>query len=193
MMDVETESLWSHLLGEAMAGPLRGERLEAIPADMATWKAWRRSHPKTTVLDLPPTTRMYTRAFYGSGGSREKFVVGFQGQHAMHHCEFGTLRRTPVVNVDADGLPLVIAFEPESTSLRLYLRRAGDRVLTLEAAGLERLRDRETGSMWDRSSGLAVAGTLRGEQLQPHVGIVSFRRAWLAFHPDSQEVGTASP
>ena len=34
MLDQETKSLWSHILGQAMRGPLKGTRLEVIPSTM---------------------------------------------------------------------------------------------------------------------------------------------------------------
>ena len=29
---------------------------------------------------------------------------------------------------------------------------------------------------------------LKGKRLEPHVGIMSYTRAWLTFHPESKEV-----
>ena len=51
MYDRETGSLWSHFLGAAVVGPLRGTRLTFIPAAFTDWGAWRRAHPSTLVLD----------------------------------------------------------------------------------------------------------------------------------------------
>ena len=50
MMDRETETLWSHVTGEAIRGPLEGTRLEAIPVAHTTWKPWRAAHPDTRAL-----------------------------------------------------------------------------------------------------------------------------------------------
>jgi len=50
MMDRETETLWSHVTGEAIRGPLAGKRLEALPVVHTTWKQWRSAHPDTVVL-----------------------------------------------------------------------------------------------------------------------------------------------
>jgi hypothetical protein len=48
-----------------------------------------------------------------------------------------------------------------------------------------KLVDDQTGSEWDPASGKATAGPLKGSQLAPEVGVVSFRRAWRDFHPRS--------
>jgi hypothetical protein len=50
MMDRETETLWSHVTGEALRGPLAGKRLEPIPVVQTTWQRWRAAHPETLVL-----------------------------------------------------------------------------------------------------------------------------------------------
>jgi hypothetical protein len=61
MMDRETETLWSHVTGEALHGPLAGKRLEALPVVQTTWGPWRKAHPGTLVLakDEPVTGSTY--------------------------------------------------------------------------------------------------------------------------------------
>ena len=50
MMDEETGTLWSHVTGEAMEGPLAGRRLATSPSVQTTWAEWRAAHPGTRVL-----------------------------------------------------------------------------------------------------------------------------------------------
>ena len=50
------------------------------------------------------------------------------------------------------------------------------------------MTDEETGSGWDVTRGRAVSGPLAGEQLEPIVGMFSYREAWAEFFPRSQEV-----
>ncbi|MGH7781559.1 MAG: DUF3179 domain-containing protein [Candidatus Binataceae bacterium] len=50
--DKSTESLWSQIKGEAIAGPLTGRRLDALPSVVAGWAVWRKAHPDTLVLDV---------------------------------------------------------------------------------------------------------------------------------------------
>ena len=49
-MDVETGSRWN-MLGEAVAGPLMGKRLEQVPAYNAMWFAWAAYWPETEIWD----------------------------------------------------------------------------------------------------------------------------------------------
>lgn len=51
LYDKKTESLWSQILGEAVAGPMVGQKLQAMPSVITTWATWRKSHPDTLVLD----------------------------------------------------------------------------------------------------------------------------------------------
>jgi hypothetical protein len=63
MIDRETESLWSQLLGTAQRGPLKGTELEILPAIMTDWKTWRELHPDTTAVILSRTSKNYRRQF----------------------------------------------------------------------------------------------------------------------------------
>jgi hypothetical protein len=49
--DKGTETLWSQIKGEAIAGPLTGQRLEALASVVTTWTVWRKARPGTLVLD----------------------------------------------------------------------------------------------------------------------------------------------
>ncbi len=52
MTDAETGSLWSSE-GEALGGPLRGERLEALDGYSVEWHVWSAYHPRAAVFDEP--------------------------------------------------------------------------------------------------------------------------------------------
>jgi hypothetical protein len=56
------ESLWSQLLGRAIAGPAArdGRQLRQIPAALLSWADWREAHPHTTVIARDPrAARLY--------------------------------------------------------------------------------------------------------------------------------------
>ena len=50
MYDRQTDSLWSHLTGEAVIGPLKGKRLKTFPAAMMRYSEWTQLYPDTLVL-----------------------------------------------------------------------------------------------------------------------------------------------
>ena len=187
MKDLETSSRWSHILGVSVHGKLKDTELTTIPCDMVTWSAWMREHPKTTVLNMSRTHRDFTKEFYKTP---ERFVVGLSGFDGMLHCSFATLKASPLLNVQQKDEPLLITFDPESTSARIFSRTLGKRTLTFAPVESKRnlLRDDQTSSTWNRATGVAVGGTLAGKRLAPVVGIVSFTRAWKTLHPDSKEI-----
>src|SRR5439155_1161397 len=50
MYDRKTESLWVHVTGRAVWGPLKGKQLEFVPSTVTTWSQWKAAHPRTLVL-----------------------------------------------------------------------------------------------------------------------------------------------
>ena len=50
MYDHQTESLWSQISMEAVAGPLTGTKLQHVFLEHTTWGEWKRVHPSTLVL-----------------------------------------------------------------------------------------------------------------------------------------------
>jgi hypothetical protein len=50
MFDGETGSYWHQVIGEAIVGPLAGQRLTVLPSRMTTWSQWKTLHPQTWVL-----------------------------------------------------------------------------------------------------------------------------------------------
>ena len=54
MVDGQTDTLWHHLSGTAIAGPLKGHELERFPVETTTWADWLEAHPDTETLDTPP-------------------------------------------------------------------------------------------------------------------------------------------
>jgi hypothetical protein len=45
MYDRQTESLWAHFTGQAVAGVLTGEELDTYPVSTVSWEDFRTSHP----------------------------------------------------------------------------------------------------------------------------------------------------
>ena len=50
MRDLETGSLWQVLTGQAVEGPLFGQRLERLPSHYSFWFAWSDFHPTTKLF-----------------------------------------------------------------------------------------------------------------------------------------------
>lgn len=54
LYDEATRSFWSQLLAQAICGPQAGTELTLVPTEVASWGAWRSTHPETDVLLPPP-------------------------------------------------------------------------------------------------------------------------------------------
>lgn len=50
MRDQQTGSLWTHVEGRCLRGPLSGRQLRPLPVIHATWAQWLGEHPDTLVL-----------------------------------------------------------------------------------------------------------------------------------------------
>ena len=51
--DHSTGSIWSQPLGEAIAGPRKGQTVELLASEFTSWGAWKDEHPNTLALDAP--------------------------------------------------------------------------------------------------------------------------------------------
>ena len=57
LYDRNTESLWSQIMGKAVAGKLKGTLLPQIPVTHTSWKDWVKNHPDTMVLSRDTGSR----------------------------------------------------------------------------------------------------------------------------------------
>ncbi len=65
LYDRGTESLWSQIKQQAVAGPLKGRELVTLPLEHTSWADWRARHPTSQVLSTDTGfSRDYTRDPY---------------------------------------------------------------------------------------------------------------------------------
>jgi hypothetical protein len=170
-----------------MEGELKGEKLRIIPATVADWRSWKADHPQTTVLALDRTSKEFVAEFHRRPGA---FVMGLWLYGEAKAYPFDRLSERPVVNDVFQDIPLVVAFDPNSTAAMVFERQLGDRLLTFETGSKSTaMTDQETRSVWVRATGRCAAGALKEAQLDPLPAIISFRQAWETFHPESEMMG----
>ncbi len=112
------------------------------------------------------------------------------------------LRSRLAVNDVVNGLPILVAFDAGSAMAIPFDRRrmSADGTEALETLELDvvedggplRLKDRQTGSIWNLS-GEAVEGPLQGERLRQIETYSAFWFAWAAFNRDSEIHDPAAP
>lgn len=216
MYDRQTHSLWSHITGEAIEGPLEGKILQRLPSTHTTWGEWKEAHPSTGVLSKGGllgsryNSDQY-QSYYTNRGwvgmmplkhadnrvPAKDHVVGVKvGTVAMAY-PFSYMEESPVVNDEIDGTELLVLFSRQTRTATVFSRRLGDRTLTFkEGPGPESGRadslvmDNETGSLWHALTGEAVEGELKGERLKRVPNMVSFWFAWKDYFPDTVVFGS---
>ena len=165
LYDRNTESLWSQILGKAVAGEQVGKKLTPIPVSHTTWKDWRQTHPDTLVMsDDTGYARDYRRNPYaGYEQSRATyFAVNNEAPDNYHPKEV-------VVGVHADGVYKAYPF------------------VELERQGKARFSDSINGLRyrfeWDAEN---RSVSISDEAGNPVAAIQGFWFAWFAFHPDTE-------
>jgi hypothetical protein len=141
MYDRETGTLWSQFLGQAVDGPLAGTALQPFGVTLTTWATWREAYPQTILLDQRGARGDPYRSYYGSDRAgilgeenaddrlqRKEFVLGLQRDDGFAKAyPFRHLSGTPVLNDEAPGLSLVVAFDAERGVGQIF-----DRTVTAE-------------------------------------------------------------
>jgi len=182
MQDIETETLWSHLLGRGMRGELEGAELEPIPSVMMTWGKWRERHPRSTVLAMSRTVKHYRERAWKRP---DAYVYGIPlgASRPAPAVTLARLRRDRVVTVEVAGPDLVVT-HVEGGAVRAFRASVNGRELGFVARPADQMTDLETGTQWDPATGEALEGPLQGEQLERVSGTMSYLKAWKMFHPD---------
>ncbi|MDE0320599.1 MAG: DUF3179 domain-containing protein [Acidimicrobiaceae bacterium] len=133
MYDRQTESLWAHYTGQAIAGALTGSQLELIPVATVAWETFLAEHPDGLVLTRPGGLgRQYGNnpyAGYDQPDGSPIFPVGAPDERlppqtrvlVVRHggasvaVQLDTLQSEGVLPLDLGGVP-VVAFHLPGTA-----------------------------------------------------------------------------
>ncbi len=190
--DKTTGSWWRQVNGEAIAGPLKGSRLDEIPSQQMTLRAWLDANPLSKVL-APDTTfnAEYESLSKYDEGTKESslegrdslswkeksWVVGVRLDGEAKAYDWNYLADKKVVNDGVGKTSLLIALEPDSITFHVWQRDTLEFMLN----GGE-LRDVNTGSIWNWS-GRSVSGPLKDAQLKTIQSYQEFWHSWRTFNP----------
>lgn len=164
MYDRQTESWWQQLTGEAVVGELNGERLEAIPSQILSWREFKRLHPDGRVLstetghDRPYGENPYAgydrpdSAPFALGEPaddrlppKERVAAVQTGAESAIVYPFARLRREAPLADEIDGRPVVVFFDPSVASALDETAIAGGRPVGGAAVFARRARGRTLG------------------------------------------------
>lgn len=182
MRDIQTGSLWSHILGECMGGPLKGTQLQSIPSVITTWGDWKKEHPATTILNLDLSANRFN---VQSWKKSERFVLGIQIEEKTKAWPYRYLQDNPVVVEALGNKKLLIVLKTESATAFAF--EAGDAIKSGKIVDGILIGDDNT--KWDLWKAIAIDGPQKGKTLTRIYALPSFRNAWLKFHPNSRVAG----
>jgi len=205
MYDQQTKSLWHHMRGEPVVGPLAdsGIRLAPRPVVTTSWREWIRQHPRTVVLDIDTGhVRDYTPgrpygAYYASPetmfpvfprSSRLAtkdvvFVLRLDPDRKLYPLD--VFDREPVVNDAVGPTSVVVVGQRATRTVRAYER---GNLRFRSGSGPDELIAEGTGARWriEEEALVAVAG---GRRLPRLAGHLAYWFGWFAFHPDTPVYG----
>ena len=206
MRDEETGSWWQQVSGEAIRGPLKGERLIEVPHDELTFATWTREQPGGRVLRPDPAVLEAKR--YASAEWEEKtakapvvtvlpaddpfpgreLVVGVTMGSASRAYPLAALRAERLIMDVLDGVPIALVIAEDGRSVRAFDRRIDDRVIDLfivpDVSPLQ-LLDAGSGSTLD-FTGSGTSGSLLGRSLRRVAILQDYWFDWRTYHPDTQ-------
>jgi len=188
MRDRQTGTIWAHLDGKAVQGPLGEERLRIVPLPQMTWGEWKAEYPETLVADpntpfqdrYTPTVRIGVEGFdeslYGDdrlpsntlvvGVEVNEYFAGFPVD--LVHAEGGS------INTEVGGQPIVVLYDAESRTGIAYLRVVDDQSLVFTSDEATNIH------------GKAIEGPLAGTNLTFVPSLISEWYGWSGYHPDTE-------
>lgn len=202
----QPETLWSQMRVEGICGAEAGRKPALLPVTQSTWAAWSALHPETTVLHpdtghrrtytvypygtydrLDDTSLLFPQSFVDPRRPLKELVFGFTHEGVSRAWAYGSLGERSAINDAVAGRPVLVVFDRAAAMAVGFDRKLGEQTLefdVVEGAGFPfRLRDRQTGSLWDLD-GRAVEGPLAVAAAQlPRLATYSAMWfAWASFH-----------
>jgi hypothetical protein len=187
LYDQETDSIWHHVTGVAMSGPLRGRRLPFIESTaVMTFGAWRAEHPDTVVVAKNEDPNVDVDV-YAERNSRISLGLALALPGVDRWYPFDAMAPLDAVEDEVAGVPVVVVRDAEAATSRAFDRRVGGAVLsfTVEKGDGTRpmLRERGGRRAWWLRSGAPSEGDPAAPALRPLPATPFERNAWTAQHP----------
>ena len=203
MRDEETGSWWQQVTGEAIQGPLKGQRLRPVVHDELTFGLWKSEKPQGRVLR--PDEQIASAGKYVPANWEERMVkvpvttsaaldksleprtlvIGVTINGVSTAYPFEALVKQSLILDDVGGMPIFIVLGKDKRSVRAFERVVDGRKLEFflkpDAASLV-IVDAETASEWD-FTGRAVSGPLNGKQLKKVAVLNDYWFDWQTYHP----------
>lgn len=200
MRDEETGSFWQQVSGECVAGPLKGRKLERVHSDELTAGRFAAEAPDGTVLLGDDAFKERYEREWEAGIEKLPTVVDtsdsplppralvagvvIAGQARAY--EASRLETERVILDEIGGVPVVL-WSGGGRMLRAFERRVEGQALLLAPDG-DKLRDAESGSLWD-FRGCAVEGPRAGKCMAPVPVLWDYWFDWRGYNPGTSIYG----
>jgi Protein of unknown function (DUF3179) len=162
LYDRESNSLWSQILGKAVTGPAKGEKLAVVPTAHTSWEDWFARHPETLVLSEDTGfARDYSRDPYA--GYDVNPVILFPVANSSSIFD----NKEVVLGLEIDGMHKAYPFAELAKT---------------EGVVVDRFAGREIRIAYDATHRTAHVLDKNGRELP---SIMSYWFAWYAFYPES--------
>ncbi len=203
MRDEETGSWWQQVTGEAIQGPLKGQRLLPVFHDELTFALWKREKPEGRVLR--PNEQIAQAGKYVPANWEERMikvpvatsvaidktlelrtlVVGVTLNGVAKAYPFDALVKQNLILDDVGGVPIFIVLGDDKRSVRAFESSIDGRKLEFflkPNTSTFVMVDAETGSEWD-FTGKATGGQLNGRQLKQIAILNDYWFDWVSYNP----------
>ena len=203
MRDEETGSWWQQVTGEAIQGPLKGQRLLPVFHDELTFGLWRREKPEGRVLR--PNEQTAQAGKYVPANWEERMVkvpvatsvaidksleprtlvIGLSVDGVSKAYPLDALVKQRLILDDLGGVPIFIVLGDDKRSVRAFERSVDGRKLEFllkPDTSTFAMVDAETGSEWD-FTGKATGGQLAGRQLKKVSILNDYWFDWMTYNP----------
>ena len=196
LYDRQSFTLWQQITGEAIVGPLVGERLNVIPTDFVSYGEWLRRHPDTLVLtggrhrgsrlqELPYEQRLrgaHRREVNRPDRRLKPFTVVYGLEIGAERTAFplSVIRREEIVREKVGDVDVLVLDIPDTAFVRVLGLPS-----ELARASFTRRDDMlvdASGRRWT-ADGAAVSESTPDLEVLPAVR--SYWFGWSAFHPDT--------
>jgi hypothetical protein len=206
MRDEETGSWWQQVTGEAIFGPLKGQRLQPVIHDEMTFGLWKQERPQGRVLrpdeaiaragkyapanweERMTKTPVTTSANLDSSLEPRALVVGLTVNNVSVAYPFeALLKQSPIID-EVGHEPILIVLGNDKKSVRAFQRSIDGRKLEFflkQGVSDFRLVDAETASEWD-FTGKALSGPLAGKELRKIPVLNDYWFDWKTYHSDTK-------
>jgi len=163
LYDRRTESLWSQILSQAVAGKMIGKKLRMLPLLQTSWGEWKKLYPNTQVLSQNTGfSRDYKRNPYAGYETAEGIYFPIKFRSQQYH------PKERVLGLTLDGTFKAYPFAELSKQSGRFIDQFAGQDLTVQ------YNDRERSARIFDSKGAEIPV------------LNSFWFAWYAFHPDTE-------